>query len=520
MAGTFVSAIGQDNAALLRQLDVIIRERSKYDREKENRLNDYKNNLSHAVSDSARFNICDSLYKEYLVYQTDSALKYIDAKASLLPGLDGNNFRIEVELNYVNVLIIIGMYKEAIDILEKLPYNEISGELKRLYFHCYRTLYGHMSNHAVMEETRQKYVFMTDIYRDSLLSTLAPESSDYVINTCDRLNNRGRYDEAIAGLKNMTDTCTNSERMRFLAYTLSESYRGKNDAENRKRYLTLSAIADLKYSVKEYKSLLELTYLIYEIGDINRAYDYIKCALEDATFCNARSRAIEATKIYPLIDNAYQLKNKRRRHLIGTLMTVLSVLALCLGVTVLYIYRQIRKLASARRAIDETNRQLQALNRTLTETNVIKEEYIAKYISRCSVYIDKMDKYRKNLSKLATNSKIDELFKVIKSDKLIEDERREFYKEFDRTFLGLFPDFVFAFNNLLREDERIYTKNGELLNTELRIFALIRLGITDSARIAEFLQYSLTTIYNYRSKIRNRAVGDKNTFETEVMNIK
>jgi hypothetical protein len=178
-----------------------------------------------------------------------------------------------------------------------------------------------------------------------------------------------------------------------------------------------------------------------------------------------------------------------------------------------------KKLATIRKALSATNDQLQSLNSTLTETNSIKEEYIAQYINRCSVYIDKLDKYRRKLVKLASAGKQADLYREIKSEDLIETERREFYKEFDRTFLSIFPNFVDSFNNLLGEKDRVYPKQGEL-NTELRIFALIRLGIIDSTKIADFLQYSVTTIYNYRSKLRNKALCDKNEFEERVMKIK
>ena len=320
-------------------------------------------------------------------------------------------------------------------------------------------------------------------------------------------------------LKTATDTCTDIAKRRFLAYTLSESYQLQGDRAAQRYYLTLSAISDLQSSVKEYISLRKLALLLYEEGDINRAYDYMTCSMDDALSCNARSRTIEVTEIYPVIDKAYQLKSAKKQRTIFLLFVGISLLAVCLIAAVIYVSRQMRKLTIARQELAEANAQLMSFNQILTETSLIKEAYIAQYINRCSIYIDKMDKYRRQLAKLASASKLDELFKMIKSDIFIETERREFYHEFDRTFLALFPDFVLAFNALLHEKDRIHPKSNELLTTELRLFALIRLGITDSTRIAEFLQYSVTTIYNYRSKIRNKAIGDKNEFEQQVMRI-
>ncbi|GAE83577.1 regulatory protein SusR [Bacteroides reticulotermitis JCM 10512] len=172
-----------------------------------------------------------------------------------------------------------------------------------------------------------------------------------------------------------------------------------------------------------------------------------------------------------------------------------------------------------RRNLSIANRQLQDTNKELAETGKIKEVYIARYLERCVTYLDKLELYRRTLAKMAMASRIDDLFKTIKSEQFIQDERKNFYTEFDKSFLELFPYFITSFNQLLLEEERIEPKPGELLTPELRIYALIRLGVTDSNQIAHFLGYSLATIYNYRSKIRNKAIGDKEKFEQCVMNI-
>ncbi len=169
--------------------------------------------------------------------------------------------------------------------------------------------------------------------------------------------------------------------------------------------------------------------------------------------------------------------------------------------------------------LSKINEKLKHTNFTLSEANLIKEEYIGRYMDQCSVYIDKLDSYRRLLNKTAAAGKIDEVLRTIKSKQFIEDELSEFYTNFDTTFLQLFPGFVEEFNDLLVENGRIVLKQGEALNTELRIFALIRLGITDSVKISHFLRYSLSTIYNYRTKLRNKASVPRDDFETQVMKI-
>ena len=169
--------------------------------------------------------------------------------------------------------------------------------------------------------------------------------------------------------------------------------------------------------------------------------------------------------------------------------------------------------------LSAANEQLRLVNRELAQTGKVKEAYIAHYLDQCVAYLDKLESYRRSLAKLAMASRIDDLFKAIKSEQFIKDERKDFYHNFDKSFLELFPNFITSFNDLLTEEGQIHPKTNELLTTELRIFALIRLGVTDSNAIAHFLGYSLATIYNYRSKMRHRAKGDNDNFEQEVMNL-
>mgnify|MGYP006320347799 FL=1 len=211
----------------------------------------------------------------------------------------------------------------------------------------------------------------------------------------------------------------------------------------------------------------------------------------------------------------------------------ISLLALFLGCALLYINKVKKSLLVSRQEISRINEQLKELNkellqvngqlrstnRHLAESSYLKETYIGRYMDQCSVYLEKMNEYRRTLGKIAASGNVDELYKSIKSTRFIETELKEFYANFDNTFLQLFPTFVEDFNALLVEDKQVQLKEGELMNTELRIYALIRLGITDSVKIAQFLRYSVTTIYNYRVKVRNKATGDRDSLEDEVMKI-
>ena len=309
------------------------------------------------------------------------------------------------------------------------------------------------------------------------------------------------------------------QTLSYLNYTMYEAYAAKGDTVRQVYYLARTALWDLQRAVREYASLHKLARLLYEQGDLERAYTYLNCSMEDAVACHARLRSLEVTEIYPIIDRAYREQERHERAVVTGLLLGISVLALLLVGVVVYLYRWMKKLAAMRRDLYQANRRLHAANLSLEQTGRIKEVYIARYLDRCVIYLDKLEQYRRSLEKLAMASKTDALFHAIRSDQFLRDERKAFYRDFDKSFLELFPRFIERFNNLLQEDGRITPKPGELLNTELRIFALIRLGVTDTNSIAHFLGYSLATVYNYRSKLRNKAVGDKDKFEQEVMGI-
>ena len=343
----------------------------------------------------------------------------------------------------------------------------------------------------------------------------------YVLLLANKLITEGKHEEALKEIeKQFNDTTINKRLKGMLAYNVAEAYQRLGDDDNYLYYLIQSAIYDLKLSIREYVALPKLALILYEKGDIVRAYNYLTCSMNDAVICNARLRTIETTSIYPIIDRAYRLKEYRNNTIKKALFTGITILILFLGSSIMYVKKQNRKLADARKALSNANIQLSAANEELSQLNQVKQQYLAYYLDQCTMYLDKLEDYRRSLSKLAINSKINELFKAIKSEQFIEEEREKFYKSFDETFLKLYPNFVEQFNNLLNDDEKIYPKKGELLCTEIRIFALIRLGISDSNKIARFLRYSINTIYIYRSKVRNKAKGDKNDFENQIMKIK
>ena len=520
--------------SLLLKLDQARKERPRYMEQKELKLVELKRLLHRQIPDEERFAILGTLLDEYRSFNTDSALHMAEEREQIAIRLGNREYIDNARMNKADVLGMTGMYKEVMDLMRNIHIDRLPVDIHPYYYHIYRTVYGLMADYAVTAYEKKLYTELTDKYRDSLLLVNKDNLLIHTLIQSDQYNVRNEYDKAIRLLTDYLALQKDYEHdVAICAYTLSESYRLKGDKEKEKEYLIVSAMADMKTAVREYISLRKLAVLLYQEGDIERAYSYVKICMEDAAACNARLRKLEILEIFPIINDAYQQKTEKQQEQMKWALVSISLLSLFLLLAIFYVYKQMKKVAAARREVIDANKRLKELNdelhlsnaqlkeanHSIAENSYLKEEYIGRYMDQCSVYLEKMDNYRRSLGKIAATGNVEELYKNIKSSKFIEGELKEFYTNFDNTFLQLFPTFVEDFNALLADDEQISLKAGERMNTELRIFALIRLGITDSVKIAQFLRYSVTTIYNYRTKVRNKAAGDRDLLEQEVMTI-
>lgn len=508
-----------DNENLLQKLDNIISNKEIYHNIREKKILQFKDSLEKTKDIAQKYNLCGALFYEYLHYQADSSLYYINMKHKYMPLLNIPELEDEILINKAEVFGVMGMYNEAKEELDKANRSGIKNEgLKGYYLRTRRAYYGWLADYTADKKASRYYSSMTELYRDSI-SKQCIRDVDFKINSAERMIYNGDYEKAIETLLPLLSDSIDSKRKVYVNYTLSEAYKAIEDTTNQIKYLVSTAIMDIKMAEREYASLQKLALLMYHQRDLDRAYRYLSCSMEDAVAANARLRFLEVTQIYPIIDNAYKKKEAEKRNATRRLLIGISILAFLLIIATFYLYYWMKKLSVMRSNLYKANKKLVEANRNLAQTGRIKEVYIAKYLDRCVGYLEKLEQYRRSLEKLAMASKIDQLFKAIKSEEFLRDERKMFYDEFDRSFLDLFPNFVEDFNNLLTDEAKIYPKKDEHLNTELRIFALIRLGVTDANRIAHFLGYSLATVYNYRSKIRNKAKGDKDSFEKDVMNL-
>ncbi|WP_418501217.1 DUF6377 domain-containing protein [Flagellimonas sp.] len=505
---------------LLNELDRTIHIVDKYTAIKEQRITQLKRRLGNRIDIDQRFLLYKEIFNEYEFFVCDSAYQYSQKTLSLAKKLSNIFWINESNLQISKTLTISGMYPESIKVLDSIDKSTLEEEQLIDYYTSYYHTFNEWGEFAEYSYS-SKYKQLGSVYRDSLLSRLRPGTFEHTVEYGWKQVESGEYEKAKEMLLPYLDEVQQDTR----EYALITSIVGilywyLGDMEKHKEYLAMSAISDIKATVKENTSIRSLASVLFsENEELKRANNYIKKSLDDANFYNARLRSIQIAKLYPLIENAYQLEREQQQRKLRVLLWVISALSVLLILTTVYIIAQYRKLAKAREQTLAANQKLRENNRALAETNHIKEEYLGRFLSLCSTYIDKMEKHHHTLNVKAKKGSWEELNKILKSSQFLDDELQEFYHNFDTAFLNIFPNFVEQFNALLNDESRILPKRHEKLTTELRIFALIRLGITDSQKIAEFLRYSITTIYNYRSKYRNKSIVSRDEFENEVMKI-
>ena len=513
-----------ETQSLSEYLDYVIENKHIFEAEKEERISRLRNLLGVSnLTPEQEYEINTKLYEEFRKYKLDSAIRYVERNLEIARQLDNKRLTYLSNMYLAQLYSFSGMCVEANQILRSIRSSELPGDLLPVYYEANSRYFQH---YATLSSQRS-HLHEMNIYRDSLMMVSDPGSFRYRIHLSYKLMGNGKMDEARAILDELLEEVGKDTPLYAeTAYAYGYFYRLNKDPEAGKKYFMLSAIADAKSAVKENASFHTLALMYYDQGDLSRAFKYTQAAIEDAVFSNVQFRTTQMSKFYSIINSIYQAKEAKSKSKLQHYLILISVLSLFLVLLFIYVYQQIHKLYRIKEELSRTNGRLMQLNdelheknTQLTDSNIIKEQYIARFFDLCSMYIDKLEDYRKSLNKLAQNRQIDELYKQLKSTSMMENELDELYKNFDAIFLNLYPTFVADFNALLVEDERIVLKSEDLLNKELRIYALLRLGITDSVKIASFLRCSLSTVYNYRTKARNKAAISREDFEKMVMRI-
>ncbi|MFP9114360.1 DUF6377 domain-containing protein [Flavobacterium sp. RHBU_3] len=520
----------QDLKSAKTALDKALSEKDKYVNSKMQRIASYMDDLKQSEGTKTEYLTNQKLYEEYRKFKIDSAIYFVRRNVVLAEQLGITDFSYRAKIQLSNLYSSKGNYLEAQALLKSIPVKRLSNDLKALYYEFYSQFYEHYATN----NPEDNYTKQIEIYRDSLLLVLNPDTPKYKINLAQKFMYKKEYKDAEKLLSGMAENSTQKDaNYAMYVYLLGDINMVNKKFDDGIMYYSLAAATDIENGIKDHGAIQNLAIYYYYDGKIDLAYKYAQSALEDAVFCNVKFRTLMMSEFYSIINASYQKKEAQSRKQLEQYLYLISFLTLVLIVAVVYVYRQMRKVSKIKEALtvsgeqlkelntelQHVNEQLSDFNSQLHESNRIKEEYIAQFFDICSAYIDKLDDYRKKLNKKAMNRQFDELSEILKSSSVIDDELNDLYRRFDIIFINLYPDFVKDLNALLLPDEQIEIKEGEILNTELRIFALERLGISDGVKIAAFLRYSVSTIYNYRTKIRNKAAIPREAFEQQIKTI-
>lgn len=509
--------------SIYNKLISIAENRDQYLAIKEDRISKLRNRLSENLSNEQLFMVNKQLFEEYKKYDLDSAIRYTQRNILLSKVEKNNDMLSESNLQLVLLYATSGMFLEAHEILESIDRPSLNPKLLAYYYEVCNQFYSHYQTSTGDNQYSNKVY----LYLDSLVMVGAQNDIKYKTCFAEQMIAKKAYDTAefhLLKLLEITDEMNVNYAM--AAYLLGQIYESKNDIEKEKKYYAISAISDIKNSLRDNASMFNLALIYFEADELEKAYHLTELAINDAVSCKVMFRTGQMYEYFNIMNSSFLAQSQKQKKQLLHYLILISFLTVILIGGLYNAYRQMKKISRIREKLVElnndfrnANEQLNESNIQLVESNQIKEAYIAHFFDLCSAYIAKFEDYRKLLNKRAVNNQFEELVKELKSTKIIDNELDELYSNFDHIFLKLYPTFVEEFNALLNPDERIVLKPGELLNKELRIFALIRLGITDSIRIASFLRYSLSTIYNYRSSIKNRVSVSRDDFEKMVMKI-
>lgn len=443
---------------------------------------------------------------EYSSFNNDSALVYYSAGKQLAEDTGNDSIVLAFRLKLDTYWPLAGIVATAVNDYEQINPDTIPQGLKVRYYEAGYQMYSYVSSFYLnYPDIERGWRIKSIKSQESLINLLDKSSVEYKLNLGELYFLDKEYSKAKAVLDVLMETLSPSSNLYARATHLYSLIAKAQDNENdRIYYLAQSAIADIKIATLEVMSLQELGELMYQKGDIKRAYRYLAVALDNAVQCNAAMRMLQTAKIIPIIEKAHTAEIEQWRYLIYYIVGGLAILLIVLLVTLFFFRREVLKM--------------RLLQKNLENANNTKEVYISKFLSLCSIYMDKLNQFSRFVNRKISAGQVDDLHKMTKSGKFVEEQNRDFYEVFDDAFLHLYPSFVEKVNELLRPEEKIILGEDEKLNTDLRILAFMRLGIEEGAKVAQILNYSVNTIYAYRNKLKNRAIN-RDTFDADIMQI-
>ena len=521
-----------------KQIDEAIAESPRYVAQREAKITAARNAYEQ-TNGQQKYEESYRLYELYRPFVSDSAIYFLRQCITLAEELGDHNSSVRCRSLLAIRCSNTGLYDEALNILDSI--NLGSGLDKLVlgtYYEAYNNVYGELSYYTRLDDMRQLYQRKEQHYKQLMFEYLPATSESCFLRREQAAQAEGKLKEAMAINDEWMKTVEpGSHPYALVALYRYIEYKLQGDTIQMMYWLTESVLADIRNAAMDQGSMWELANELMLSDDVDRASRYISYTSDCANRYGSRQRNWQIAPLLTHIANEYKSQSERTTSQLWGTLIVISILALLLLGALFFVHRRNTQLHAARNdlktsndelasanrllatqkdELSQLNSQLSTLNSQLSESNRVKEEYIGRFMSLCAQYIDKLDNYRKMVNKKMKNKELDELFQISKSTELKEKELEELYENFDTVFLHLFPNFIDDFNALLQPEMQIHPKEENRLTTDIRIFALIRLGFEDSSKIAEFLHYSVNTIYNYRARIKNGALGNREQFENRV----
>ena len=510
----------EDEDELLHRLDQYIARRDEFSFQKEKKLIRMKKKLNLTSGKRECLNLYNQIYREYYTYRYDSAMVYANRGLQLAEQLHDTYY---IDLNKINraaVLSTGGFYSQAEDLLLSLKPEDISPKLMQYYYYTLTWVYNYWGAFCERSEFKEEMLDKKRLYIAKTLEYVGNKQSAlyyYLSGELEYLQHRTDKKVLDWYQKALAASPVDSRVHASAAYCIARYYQDNEQMDLYEKYLVEAAISDQVCPLKENLALQELSTYLYnkDAKYAKRVSKYIYCSMEDAQFYNNRLRMVEISRILPLITETNHQREIRQNRIITASLVVVSIVSLGFLAMTFFAFKMNKRLVKSRREIKSQNTLLEELNQKLLNTNKRRETYMRLFMDISAVYIKKLDDYRKLVSRKIKAKQTADLLTAINSYKLAEEEAANFYIRFDKAFIDLYPNFVEEFNQLMLPEKQIVLPAPNSLTKELRIYALMRLGITDGQELATLLFYSTQTIYNYKTAIRKRA-KDLTTFDAAI----
>lgn len=524
---------------LLKKLVAAIEKAPVYDSQKWQKIGSFRRQLQN-TSDKAlreRHRLNQELLNEYRVFKQDSAFYYGLRTRALAEELGDKELIAGAVINLADISVSAGMYKEALDYLSLIDPSALPDNLKSLYYGLMGRIYSEMAEYSNLRQFSQEYDRLARQYREMALALTDSGTFFNVFLEGYMEFKKGDLERAKEIFLGLLERELNLREMALASFTLGEIFVQMGEKERAIPHLARAAIADIETSTKENLAVIRLSEIMFEKEDLRLASIFIHKANEDASFYGAQQRKIRVGAILPLIEEEIIDRIEKQRSRLLTQNIIMSFLLIFVVILAGVIFLQVRKLKRARRVIEDAHENLKHINRELTtvndeirsknlelnrvnhlllEANKIKEEYIGFFFTQDADIFEKFREFKSKVEMTANEGKLEKVKYVLGTYDL-KKEKEKLLRNFDEAFIKLFPNFIEELNSLLQPEERIKVKKGKILNKELRIFALIRLGITHNEIIAQILGYSVNSIYAYKTKLRNKSWLDKKDFDQQLM---